>query len=844
MLAQIGTILTGLALVTVLYAAAAVFWSVRNRDHRWWESGRNAVFASTGLLGLALLALLTAFLDDRLYIQYVAQHSSRDLPLYLKVSAVWGGQNGSLLLWAFLQAMFGALVAARPSEETRPLIPWTTVFLSLITAFFVAVTLFLSNPFAVSQSVPIDGQGLNPLLRHPGMVFHPPALYLGYVGLAVPFALALAALITRRIDIWPSAARRWTLAAWIFLGLGLLLGMRWAYDVLGWGGYWGWDPVENAGLMPWLTATGLLHALVMQDQRRGFRWWNVSLALLSFIMVLFGTFTTRSGLIQSVHAFALSNLGPFFLAAMGVTLLGSLALFYSRRSLLSGDSTTGDLLSREGMFTLTLVLFLTITGSVFVGSVLPTLTEAITNQRFEAGPGWFDRVTGPQFAALVLVMGVCPLLGPAVGAMRQLRSRGLPTLVGGAAATLGGALAGFTRPFSLVGFAVVGLAGGTALGEIWRGVASRRRKGESIPLAVWRLFGRSRRRYGGYLVHAGVILLAVGVIGTRFYPFETEAVLTSGESIDVGQYTLVFEELERDALSDRVTTRALVSVYREGRQLASLRPSLDEYGNFGQTVAVPAVRAGVKEDLYLVLAGWSDAGARATLKIFINSLASFLWLGGLIFMAGGAVAVWPSAKKIHVSQPVARRRRTWSTAGLVVGVVLLALAVWAMWGPAHGTVASAGRSGQAALGLSANRKTRPRVGEPAPDFTVDLLDGSTLSRSDLRGQVAVINFWSPQCQPCEDEMPDLQTVWEEYQSEGVTFLGVSFPEMEADAREMVSEFGVTYPNGLNAVMPAEYGITGVPETFVIGPEGSVAYVHIGPVTADRLRTELDTLVLE
>jgi cytochrome c-type biogenesis protein CcmF len=844
MLAQIGTILTGLALVTVLYAAAAVFWSIRNRDHRWWESGRNAVFASTGLLGLALLALLTAFLDDRFYIQYVAQHSSRDLPLYLKVSAVWGGQNGSLLLWAFLQAMFGALVAARPSEETHPLIPWTTVFLSLITAFFVAVTLFLSNPFAVFQSMPIGGQGLNPLLRHPGMVFHPPALYLGYVGLAVPFALALAALITRRIDIWPNAARRWTLAAWIFLGLGLLLGMRWAYDVLGWGGYWGWDPVENAGLMPWLTATGLLHALVMQDQRRGFRWWNVSLALLSFIMVLFGTFTTRSGLIQSVHAFALSNLGPFFLAAMGVTLLGSLALFYSRRSLLSGDSTSGDLLSREGMFTLTLVLFLTITGSVFVGSVLPTLTEAITNQRFEAGPGWFDRVTGPQFAALVLVMGVCPLLGRAVGAVRQLRSRGLPTLVGGAAATFGGALVGFTRPFSLVGFAVVGLAGGTALGEMWRGVAARMRKGESIPLAVWRLFGRNRRRYGGYLVHTGVILLAVGVIGTRFYPFETEAVLTSGESIDVGEYTLVFEGLERDALSDRVTTRALVSVYREGRQLAGLRPSLDEYNNFGQTVAVPAVRAGVEEDLYLVLAGWSDAGARATLKIFINSLASFLWLGGLIFMAGGAVAVWPSTRKVHVSQPVARRRRIWSTAGLVVGVVLLALAVWAMWGPAHGTVASAGRSGQAGLGLTANRKARPRVGEPAPDFAVDLLDGSTLSRSDLRGQVAVINFWSPQCQPCEDEMPDLQTVWEEYQSEGVTFLGVSFPELEADAREMVSEFGVTYPNGLNAVMPVEYGITGVPETFVIGPEGSVAYVHIGPVTADRLRTELDTLVLE
>jgi cytochrome c-type biogenesis protein CcmF len=844
MVAQIGSILTGLALAAILYAAGAALWSARRDDRRWWESSRNAVFAASGLLGLAVLALLMAFLDDQFYIEYVRQHSSRNLPLYLKISAVWGGQNGSLLLWAFLQAMFAALVAGRSSEERGLLIPWTTVFLSLITAFFVGVTLFLSNPFAVSQSVPADGQGLNPLLRHPGMIFHPPALYLGYVGLAVPFALALAALVTRRIEEWPRVARRWTLAAWLFLGLGLLLGMRWAYDVLGWGGYWGWDPVENAGLMPWLTATALLHALVMQDQRRGFRWWNVTLALLSFILVLFGTFTTRSGLIQSVHAFARSNLGPYFLVAMGLTLFGSLALFYSRRSLLSEPTGPDDLFSREGMFTLTLILFVTITGSVLVGSVLPTITEALTNQRFEAGPDWFDQVTGPQFAALVLVMGVCPLLGQAVGALRRLGKRAVVPVFGAALVPLGAALAGFTRPFSLIGFAFVGLAGGTAVAEIVRGVTARSRQGESVPAAVWRLFGRNRRRYGGYLVHVGVILMAVGVIGTRFYPFETEAVLTTGESIDVEQYTLVFEDLERDVLSDRVTTRALVSVYRDGRQLGTLGPKLDEYSTFRQTVAAPAVRAGIREDLYLVLAGWSDGATQATVKVFINPLASFLWLGGLVFMAGGAVAVWPSTRKGRVSEPAARTRRIWSTAGLIVGVVLLALAVWAMWGPAQGTAASASRSEQGGLGLAAGRGSRPRVGERAPDFSVDLLDGSTLSRSDLHGQVSVINFWSPECQPCEDELPDLQAIWEEYQDKGVAFLGVSFPDLEAGTREMVSEFGITYPNGLDAVMPVDYGITGVPETFVIGPQGSVAYVHIGPVTADRLRIELNTLVAE
>ncbi|MGD1996940.1 MAG: cytochrome c biogenesis protein CcsA, partial [Anaerolineae bacterium] len=417
MLAEIGSILSGLALAAALYAVSATFWSIRRGDSRWAESGRNSVYAAAGFLGLALLALLAAFLGDQFQIEYVFQHSSRDLPVYLKASAVWAGQDGSLLLWAFLQALFAALVVGRPSKRSRPLVPWAAIFLNLITVFFVAVTLFASNPFARLATIPADGRGLNPLLRHPGMIFHPPALYLGYVGLAVPFAFGLAALVTRHMEDWPAAAHRWTLVSWLFLGLGLLLGMRWAYDVLGWGGYWGWDPVENAGLMPWLTTTALLHGMVMQEQGRGFRLWNSLLVIGSFILVLFGTFTTRSGLIQSVHAFGRSNLGLYFLGAIVLTLAGSLALLLKRRSLLTRGNSSDGLLSRQGMFLFTLVLFLTITGSVLVGSILPTLTEALTDQRFEAGPSWFDRVTGPQFGALVLVMGLCPLLGRAAGAL-------------------------------------------------------------------------------------------------------------------------------------------------------------------------------------------------------------------------------------------------------------------------------------------------------------------------------------------------------------------------------------------------------------------------------------------
>ncbi len=857
MLGELGSLLTGLALAAAAYSSGAVLWSIYREDDRWWASGRNAIVSSAVLLGLALAALLVAFLDDQFSIEYVAHHSSRGLPLYLKASAVWGGQNGSLLLWAFLQTLFAALVAgrsgpgARPSKEDPGLVPWATVFLSLIAAFFVALTLFLSNPFAPAEVVPIDGHGLNPLLRHPGMVFHPPPMFIGYVGLAVPFALGLAALITRRLDLWPDAARGWLLVAWLFLGLGLFLGMRWAYDVLGWGGYWGWDPVENAGLMPWLTATALVHGLAMQRERRGFHWWNMSLAIVSFVLVLFGTFTTRSGLIQSVHAFARSRLGPYFLGAIGVTLLGSGALLYNRRTLLATTGSAEGLLSREGTFTLTMILLVTVTGSVLVGTLLPTLTEALLGQRFEASPAWFDRVTGPQFLALLLLMGLCPLLGRTAAASRRLRERRGPPVVGAAVITVAAVIAGFRQPFSLIGFAVVGAAVGTALGEIARGIVQPPVGGVGVQetLSVYlaratRLFSQGRRRYGGYLVHLGVTFMALGVIGTRFYPVETQTLLTPGESFDVQGYTLAFQELEREVHDDRLTTYAVISLSRAGRHLGNLGPRVDEYSPSGQTLGTPAIRSGVREDIYLVLAGWADGGQQVTLRVFINPLVSFLWLGGLLFLGGGTVALWPATEAMAGRAPARRRRRLWSTAGVVVACVLVVVAGWAMWQPTQPSVDRAGGSRTGLSALAGNRQARPRVGDPAPDFTLPLLDGSTLSLSELRGQVVVVNFWSPHCKPCEEEIPDLQTVWEEYQSEGVAFVGISFPEFEADVREMVSEFGVTYVNGLDVVAPVQYGVTAVPETFVIGPHGRVASVHIGRVTAERLRSEVDALLAE
>lgn len=827
MLAEVGSILAGVALLALLYAALATLLGIRLADRRWVDSGRNGVYAATGLLASSVLLLLLAFLRDQFQIRYVAQHSSRDLPVYLKVSAVWAGQEGSLLLWAFLQALFATLVARFSSRPSRLLVPWATVFLSLIAAFFAALTLFLSNPFSCLAMTPPDGFGLHPLLRHPGMIFHPPALYLGYVGLAVPFALALAALVTRRIDDWPSAARRWALAAWLLLGSGLLLGARWAYDVLGWGGYWGWDPVENAGLMPWLTATALLHAIVMQEQRRSFRAWSVLLAVLSFALVLFGAFVTRSGMIQSVHAFVRSALGGYVLVSIGLTLGGAAVLMISRRHLLADPRPLDGLLSRDGMFFLTLLLLLTITGTILVGSMLPTLT----GQRFEAGPAWFDGVTGPQFAALVLLMGVCPLLGRAAEALHRLKRRGWPVPLGAVLLPAAAALFGFDEPLPLIGFCVIGASGGAILAELVRDIAARmQRQDGGLVRALSVLFGSERRRIGGYLVHAGVALMALGVVGTRLAAFETEVVLSVGETAAVHGYTLVYEGLEQELSADPARLWASVAVYRDGRCLGTLQPAIEEHVDSDLTVAVPALWVGPREDLYLVLAGWGNEGAWATFKVFVNPLVSLLWLGGLILLAGGAIAFWPPGQPEQVSAAEARRRAIATVAWLTITLLVLFAAGLTMWGSGHGA--------------TVRSTARPLAGQPAPGFAIALLDGSTFRLSEQRGQVLVVNFWATWCPPCEDELPDLQATWEEYQAQGVTLIGIAYQDQEGAVQEYVDRYSLTYPVGLDpeARVSTAYGITGVPETFVVDADGQVAYVHIGPVNAAQLRATLERLL--
>lgn len=815
-----GVLFLLVAWLAQLYAAGAAFWGQRRNDSRWVNSACNALRATVVWLSLALLTLAGAFITDAFQLQYVAQHASRALPLYLKLSAIWAGQEGSLLLWSFLQALFAASAISRPPRKTEPLIPWACVFLGLIGAFFTGLTLFLSNPFVQLPQSLTDGQGLNPLLRHPGMILHPPTMYIGYVGLAIPFAFALAALIVQPDMDWMAPLRTWLLIAWLGLSLGLLLGMRWAYDVLGWGGYWAWDPVENAGLMPWFTTTALLHGAVMQNERRGFRLWNYLLASCSFVLVLFGTFATRSGLIQSVHAFARSNLGEVFLIAILITLLGSLSLLVQRRKQLQSPPATEALFSRDGLFFLTLLLFMTLTGSVFVGSVLPTLTQWLVGRAFEAGPAWFDRVTGPQFAALVLLLGICPLVGRGVAASRRVRQWGWLITLSAVLAILLAILAGFHHPSSLLGFACIGLALSTVLLEYAEGLRQQMRQKGSAPLnALWALLRTQRRKYGGYLVHLGVSLMAVGIVGTRLYPFEQQVTLALNTPQQVGDYTLVLEKLSRDVAKDHTSTWATISILHNGRYRSTLEPRINQYANFNQRFSIPALHPTLHDDVYLILAGWEAGGTTVTVRLLVNRLINFLWAGGLVFIAGGALALWP---------PMHRALWNRLTALLIAGLLLGA--GWAMWGASHGSVNPG--SG------------RPQPGTSAPAWRLTLPDGSLLTHNDVQGKIAVLNFWAPWCSTCKENLPTFQATWEAYQAHPVLFVGVAYRSTATDVAQEVAALGLRYPIGLDANdrMARAYGITGVPETFILDQHGQIAYVHIGPISTAQLHAALEALL--
>jgi len=820
MLAEVGLILISLSFMAVIYTVLAFIYGLIKNDFRWQISGKNAINSSVGLLFISLVLLVFAFVTDQFQLAYVASHSSTALPLALKIAAIWAGQEGSLLLWAFLQVLFSALIAKRLTNGNC-LETWTTLIMSLISAFFIAMTLFFSNPFLVSSSVPQDGLGMNPLLRHPGMIFHPPFLYIGYVSLAIPFAYALASLIEGDADLWLKKARSWTMMAWLFLGVGLLLGMRWAYDVLGWGGYWGWDPVENAGLMPWLTATALLHGLSVQSRGKGFKVWNVFSAVLSFALVVFGTFTTRSGLIQSVHAFSVSVIGPYFLAALGIVLIGSFGLMIVKRKSFGKLIFPEKIFSIEGAHYFTLLSLMLITLSIMLGTLLPTLTGG----SFTAPAEWFNRVVGPQLGILVFLMGICPLIGKLVNKSRHNIWWMVPPVLGSLAGLIFAWWKGFRSPASLIGITTAGFSGGAVLGEIGVDIAKRiKRLGRKR--ALQRLPFMGRHGYGAHFIHLGVVLMAVGVIGTQSYSSEQLVTIAPGDSVTIGGYTLLFEELVQESTDDHMDTWALIATYRGDGYLTTLKPQLDYYSSYDQTMASPAIHSSWREDLYLVLFGWDETG-QINLSIMINPLSAYLWIGGMMVLLGGVLAWWPRENELN--EKGTRRHSFSAQIGAVIGLVLLATVVFTLWGNVINPTTGTGR---------------PLPGEVAPAFSAETLNGEEFRLQDYLGEIIVVNFWATWCPQCEGEINEFELIWRDLEDDGVNFVGVAMDDTIAAVSTLAEEGDVTFPLIVEEenLITSAYGVTAAPEIFIIGPDGNIAFFHIGVVDIETLLDELDKLM--
>ncbi len=665
MLAEFGY---GVLVVTFLLSLYAIFAAVLgygNRSVSLIESARRSMLLTFPLLSVAALSLITLLVRGDFNVQFVYEVTSRSMPAYLKITAWWGGQAGSLLFWSWLMSAFASAVTLRKWERDQEFLPWVIVVASVTLAFFLSLNILFENPFArlyqtldgnvaaytfaPANALPIhpqDGRGLNPLLRHPGMIIHPPMLYLGFVSFVIPYAFAVAALITGRTDDrWIRLTRRWTLWAWLFLSFGLVLGGRWAYDVLGWGGYWGWDPVEIAAFMPWLTGTAFLHSVMIQEKRGMLKQWNMVLIILTYALVLFGTFLTRSGVLSSVHAFAQSAIGPAFFIFIGATFITSIALLIHRWADLRAEAEMKSMLSREALFLLNNLLFMSVLVVCFWGVIFPLISELVTGQKVTVGPPFYERANSPLFATLMLLMGVAPLSAWGNSTMQTLgRALWKPAV----AAAIVPVVAFFTytgNAIALIGFFLIALVIFVTLYEFWRGARARQNaQQENFFTALVRLTERNRRRYGGYIIHISMMLMAIGILGIELFQAETQGTIQVNQSLELQGYTLVYKDIAswNDYGANVNHTRAVVEVYKNDQLIDELHPRTDYFFESQQNMTIPGVRSTMKDDVYVLLVDWQPASAAgATFKVFVNPLVNWLWVGSLAFLIGVIIAAWP-----------------------------------------------------------------------------------------------------------------------------------------------------------------------------------------------------------
>jgi len=647
-MAEVGYVSVVAALVLALYGAIAGPVGVKLRWAPLVRTAQYVVPVQFVLVTAAALALVYALLANDFTMKYVVFNTTRATPFYYKITGLWGALEGSILLWEWILALFSILVVWRHRREDADLLPYVLSILLGVSAFFLSVAAFVASPFEPIFPAPADGRGLNPLLEDSNMLTHPPLLYSGFVGLTVPYAFAMAALIMGKVDArWIVATRKWTVIAWYFLTMGNLVGGWWSYHVLGWGGYWAWDPVENAAFLPWLPATAFLHSVMIQERRQTLKAWNLLLIILAFALTLFGTFLTRSGVLSSIHAFSNGPVGAYFLGFLAVVLTGSLGLLVWRAERLKGPAELDALVSRESAFLLNNLVLVGATFTIFFGTVFPLLVEAVQGVKVSVGAPYFNQVTVPIFLLLLAVMGVGPLLAWRKASLDQLRRNFLYPAIVAVAAGIAFLLGGVRELYPWLAFTLSVFVVATIVYDFARAARGRQRMTGEDPLtALLMLFRKQQRRYGGFVVHFGVVLIILGIAASMTYSVEKEAVLQRGEGLQVGRYWVQFQGLSAAEMPTHTRVQGTFQAYIEGNPVATMAPAQKFFPSQQSPFSRAVLRTTLREDLYLILAGFQPDGSAVTVKALVRPMVVWMWIGGVVMSVGTLLVLWPYQREL------------------------------------------------------------------------------------------------------------------------------------------------------------------------------------------------------
>ena len=660
-MSEFGNFCLLLAFCLCLYALLASVLGAVQKQHRIVRSAERAALAACGSIALALSSLVYLLVTSDFSVSHVASASNRALPVYYKIAALWGAHDGSLLLWVFVTSIFSGIVIYQNRFRYRDMMPYVVAVLMVNLSFFLCLNLFLSNPFnqlvqanadgTLQKFIPQDGRGLNPLLQYWAMVIHPPILYLGFIGFVVPFAFAFAALVTKQLgDSWIRTIRRWTLVPWMFLGAGLILGGKWAYVEMGWGGYWGWDPVENASLMPWLTGTAFLHSVIVQERKGMLKVWNVFLIMITYLLGVFGTFITRSGVINSVHAFADSSLGPFFLYYMSAVFFVSMYLIIDRLPYLKSERPLDSVLSRESAFLFNNLVLLVACFAVFWGTMFPVLSEWVQGQKMTVGPPFFNNVNIPIGLFLLFLTGVGPLFAWRKTSVESLKKAFFWPVIFSVPFCAALMIAGMRDFYAVVSFTLCVFVLITVVQEFYKGASVRAKNtGESFLSAIVNLTLKNKRRYGGYIVHVAIVVIFVGLTGNAFNK-EVQQKLSKGESMHIGRYMLRMVDYREADTPNYQLAEVKLEAYKDGKLIRTMTPEKRLYkAGDQQTTTEVELYSTPKEDLYVVFSGVANGGKGYEIHAFVNPLVFWVWFGAAIMVFGTLVTLLPDRKGAFVT---------------------------------------------------------------------------------------------------------------------------------------------------------------------------------------------------